>query len=426
MSDDKIKVLIVDDIPDTRDNLEKLLYFEQDIQVIGKAGTGREAVTMAKQLQPNIVLMDINMPDMDGIAATEELAKQVPMAQVIMMSVQGESDYLRRAMLAGAREFLTKPISGDELVNSIRHVYRRQPVVVVQPSGGGATPGGSDGGKVGEVIAVFSPKGGVGVTMLAANLAVALKLLRGNKKVALVDANLIFGDIGVVLNLISSKTITDLVSRINDLDQELINDVLATHNSGLKVLLPPPNPQEGELVNSDHLRVIVDKLRQEYDYVVIDTQSTFQDQTMTMLDLANKILLVMTMEMTTIKNIKQFLEVAELLEYDEDKLMLVLNKADGRLGMRVDHIEANLKHKVKAQVPNAALESVQSINQGVPLIMTKRDHPVVQEIVKLATLVAGLAPAGATAPQQQQQQAQPQQQQEEQRGGLFARLGRKK
>src|SRR5919202_4480018 len=123
-----IRVLIVDDITETRDNLEKLLFFEKDIQVVAKASTGREAVAMAKQHQPDVVLMDINMPDMDGIAATEAVLSQVPTVQVIMMSVQGEQDYLRRSMLAGAREFLIKPFSADELINSIRHVHELEKV----------------------------------------------------------------------------------------------------------------------------------------------------------------------------------------------------------------------------------------------------------------------------------------------------------
>ena len=70
--------------------------------------------------------MDINMPGMDGITATEKLAAEVPTAAVIMMSVQGEADYLRRSMLAGAREFLVKPFSSDELTASIRQVWSRE------------------------------------------------------------------------------------------------------------------------------------------------------------------------------------------------------------------------------------------------------------------------------------------------------------
>src|ERR687893_2328150 len=123
---DRIRVVIVDDIPETRDHLAKLLGFEPDIEVVGSAASGPEALTLATQLQPDIVLMDINMPGMDGIAATELLSARVPTAAVVMMSVQGEADYLRRSMLAGAREFLVKPFSSDDLVTSIRQVYQRE------------------------------------------------------------------------------------------------------------------------------------------------------------------------------------------------------------------------------------------------------------------------------------------------------------
>ena len=157
---DKIRILIVDDIADTRDNIEKLLFFEKDMQVVGKAATGREAVAQAKQLQPDVILMDINMPDMDGIQATEAIVSQVPNTQVIIMSVQGETDYLRRAMLAGARQFLTKPVGGDELSSSIREVYRLQQsqrrfVVAAQQQE-------ETEQATGQIIAVYSPKGGTG------------------------------------------------------------------------------------------------------------------------------------------------------------------------------------------------------------------------------------------------------------------------
>ncbi|MFL5800236.1 MAG: CpaE family protein, partial [Roseiflexaceae bacterium] len=339
----KIRVLIVDDITETRDNLEKLLFFEKDIEVVAKASTGREAVAMAKQYQPDVVLMDINMPDMDGIAATEALLSQVPTTQVIMMSVQGEQDYLRRSMLAGAREFLIKPISAEDLYNAIRHVHRLQTTQRrYAPAGPGEQGGGESSGPQGQIVAVFSPKGGVGTSVIAANLAVALRQLT-NKKVALVDGNLIFGDLGVIMNLVSSKTIADLANRIAEMDRDLLNDILITHTTQVRVLLAPPNPQTGELVTADHLRAILEQLRKDFDYVVVDTQSSFQDRALAVLDLADRIVTLMTLEMPCIKNIKLFLEVAELLEYPAEKVLLVLNKADNRLGIRVENVEENIQ-----------------------------------------------------------------------------------
>jgi pilus assembly protein CpaE len=413
----KIRVLIVDDIAETRDNLEKLLFFEKDIEVIAKAGTGREAVAMAKQHQPDVVLMDINMPDMDGIAATEALLSQVPTTQVIMMSVQGEQDYLRRSMLAGAREFLIKPISAEDLYNAIRHVHRLQTTQRrYVPTGPGDQGGmGDSGGPQGQIVAVFSPKGGVGTSVVAANLAVALRQL-SNKKVALVDGNLIFGDLGVIMNLVSTKTIADLANRIAELDRDLLNDILITHTSQVKVLLAPPNPQTGELITSDHLRSILDQLRKEYDYVVVDTQSSLQDRALAVLDISDRIVTLMTLEMPCIKNIKLFLELAELLEYPAEKVLLVLNKADNRLGIRVENVEENIQHKVALQIANAAHEMTLAINQGVPLVIEKRGHQTAKDVFALANLITNARAAAAKGAEKAA--AKPSQE----RGGLFSRL----
>ena len=119
----KIRLLIVDDIPETRENLKKMLYFESDMEIVGTASSGEEAIELSKQVKPHIVLMDINMPGLDGIAASEEITREVPFAQIVMMSVQSEADYLRRSMLAGARDFLTKPFTMDELISTVRRVY---------------------------------------------------------------------------------------------------------------------------------------------------------------------------------------------------------------------------------------------------------------------------------------------------------------
>lgn len=420
---EKIRVMIVDDIVDTRDQLEKLLFFEKDIEVVAKAANGREAVALARQHHPDVILMDINMPDMDGITATEAIMTQDPGVQVIIMSVQGETDYLRRAMLAGAREFLTKPISADDLYKSIRHVHKlaaTRPRAVTGGGGGGEAAAVGGGGEEGQIIAVFSPKGGVGTSSVAANLAVALRQATG-RKVALVDANAVFGDLTVILNLRSEKTIIDLAQRVDELDRDLLNDVLATHTSQVKVLLAPPDPQRGELVTSDHIRGILEAMRREFDYVVVDTPASFQDRSLAVLDMATRIVTLMTLEMHCIRNIKLFLEVADLLEYPHEKVMLVLNKASNRTGIRAEDVEKNIQRKVVLQIGDAAQDMTFSINQGVPLLISKPTHQVARDIANLARELvnaakstAAKATAGATATPS----AEPSQKQ----GGLFSRI----
>ncbi len=381
---DKIRVMIVDDIVDTRDQLEKLLFFEKDIEVVAKASNGREAIALARQHRPQVILMDINMPDMDGIAATEAILTQDPTIQVIIMSVQGETDYIRRAMLAGAREFLIKPISADDLYRSIRHVARlaaTRPVVPVM--GMGSQTGSGSSGVDGEIFAVFSPKGGVGVSSIAANLAVAIRQLT-NKKVALVDGNVLFGDLSVLLNLRPDKTILDLASRIEGLDRDLLNDVMATHPTQIRVLLAPPDPQRGELVTAEQIRTILEALRQEFHYVIVDTPASFQDRSLAALDLAQRVITLMTLEMHCIRNVKLFLEVADLLGYPADKVMLVLNKATNRTGIRAEDVEKHLQRKLALQIGDAAQEMTLSINQGTPLILAKPNHHVSKDIMNLA------------------------------------------
>ncbi len=381
---DKIRVMIVDDIVDTRDQLEKLLFFEKDIEVVAKASNGREAIALARQHRPQVILMDINMPDMDGIAATEAILTQDPTIQVIIMSVQGETDYIRRAMLAGAREFLIKPISADDLYRSIRHVARlaaTRPVIPVM--GVGVQTASGPSGVDGEIFAVFSPKGGVGVSSIAANLAVAIRQLT-NKKVALVDGNVLFGDLSVLLNLRPDKTILDLASRIEGLDRDLLNDVMATHPTQIRVLLAPPDPQRGELVTADQIRTILEALRQEFHYVIVDTPASFQDRSLAALDLAQRVITLMTLEMHCIRNVKLFLEVADLLGYPADKVMLVLNKATNRTGIRAEDVEKHLQRKLALQIGDAAQEMTLAINQGTPLILAKPNHQVSKDIMNLA------------------------------------------
>ena len=237
---DQIRVLVVDDIPETRDHLTKLLGFESDIDVVGSAASGREALEMATRLNPDVVLMDINMPDMDGIAATEQLSSAVPAAAVVMMSVQGEADYLRRSMLAGAREFLVKPFSSDELTASIRQVSARerdkQSRMAVMPVAAAAGTGGARTGEPGEpgiIVAVFSPKGGVGRTTVAVNLAVAAATELG-KKVVIMDGSFQFGDVGVLLNLNpKSKSIADLLPELEAGEPDSLDTFLISHTAGI-------------------------------------------------------------------------------------------------------------------------------------------------------------------------------------------------
>jgi pilus assembly protein CpaE len=394
---EQIRVLIVDDIPETRDHLSKLLGFEGDIDVVGAAASGAEALRLAASLKPDVVLMDINMPDMDGIATTEQLSRDNPTTSIIMMSVQGEADYLRRSMLAGAREFLVKPFSSDELTASIRGVFNRERekqsrIVAAGPTGGGSTAvAQTESGEPGQVVAVFSPKGGVGRTTVAVNLAVAAATELG-KKVVLVDASFQFGDVGVLLNLNpKNKSIADLAPELDQPGHEVesIDTFVINHSAGIRVLLAPPSPEMAELIKPDGVRRVIEALRMTHDLVVVDCTAFFNDTTLAILDAADTILTMLSLEITSIKNMRLFLEVADQLGYEGGKVRLVLNRADSALGIRVTDVEHSIGRKVDETIVSDGRSVVYALNRGVPFFLSNREAQVSQDILRLARAVAG-------------------------------------
>ena len=388
---DRIAVLIVDDIQETRDHLTKLLGFESDIEVVGAAASGPEALELAQRLHPAIVLMDINMPGMDGIATTEQMAALEPTASVIMMSVQGEADYLRRSMLAGAREFLVKPFSSDELVSSIRQVHEREKDKATRLAERPAGTASDTGREPGRIVTVFSPKGGVGRTTVAVNLAVVAASEMG-KKVALVDASFQFGDVGVLLNLNpKNKSIADLIPDMAEGDPEMIDQVLVTHSSGLRVMLAPPSPEMSELITTAFLRRVLERLRDTHDLVIVDSWPWFHDTTLGLLDLSDEILALLTLEITNIKNIRLFLEVADQLGYPAGKIKLVLNRADSALGIRVSDVEHSIGRRIDETIVSDGRSVVYALNRGVPFVTSNREAQVSQDIIRLARSVLGEA-----------------------------------
>ena len=393
---DQIRILVVDDIAETRENLAKLISFESDMVVAASADGGQQAVELAKRERPDVILMDINMPGMDGITATEIIANTVPGSPIIMMSVQGEQDYLRRSMLAGAREFLVKPFSADELVNAIRHVHEIEKVKRARYEPAAPAPQQSavsaqQAGRPahGKIITFFSPKGGVGRTTISTNLAVALHQLTG-QPVCLVDGSLPFGDIAVILNMSpKAKTIADLVGAFDQVDAEVMESVLVSHSTGIKVLLAPPNPEAAELISGANIKKVLETLRESYAYVVVDTWPSFQEQVLTMLDVADVILTLMTLEITSLKNVRVFMEIVEKLGYDEKKVQLVANRNDSSGGIKASDVEGSLARKIPHTIVSDGRALVLAVNRGVPFVISHRDSQVAKDIFTLAGKLSG-------------------------------------
>ena len=389
MAGSRIRLLIVDDIASTRDNLQKLLSFEDDIEVVGTAGDGKQGVEEARRLRPDIVLTDVNMPLMDGIQLTEQLAQDLPSSPVIIMSVQGERDYLRRAMQAGAREFLIKPFSHDELVAAIRRVYsveQKKGTFLTKTTQGSpnAEPARSTPG---ELFAIFSGKGGTGKSVVATNLAVALAQ-ETEGKVALVDLDLQFGDIGVIFNLDHTRSITDLADDSDHIELEILDSVLAKGPAGIRILLSPISPELADLVTPDHVRNLLAELRRQFDYVVVDTGCHLSEVNLQVIENASKVLVVTSLTIPAIKDAKLTLKVLESLNIDPHSVMLIVNRVDSYSDFNREAIEQNLGVAVAVQIPHDPKVIGESVTRGQAFVVSQSDAEVSRAIRELAQQLA--------------------------------------
>ncbi len=377
-----IKILIVDDVTETRENIKRLLYFEKDMMIVGEAADGEEAVRQTVKLNPDILLMDINMPLKDGITATEEISLKHPKAAIIIMSVQGEQEYLKKAMVAGAREYMVKPFSTDELVNTIRKVYELEQKRRIQLSEPSIV---REMQRDPQIITVFSTKGGVGRTTVATNLAISLAE-ETRKRVVVIDLDLQFGDVAIMLNVVPKRTITELIQDIGQMDAELMESYLVTHPTGVKVLPCPTRPEYSELITGSHVEKILGILKQTYDYVVIDTPSFFHETTLSALDLCHQILLLISLDLPTIKNVKLGLEVLDSLHL-KGKVKLILNRSSQDIGIKCEDMEESIGLKVVAHVPSDGRTVIGSVNKGNPFVISSPHTKITESIRELTHLV---------------------------------------
>ena len=435
----RLRIMIVDDSGETRTYLRNLLQFEANMEVVGMAANGRDAVNLALEVKPDLILMDINMPVMDGISAAEIVFQKLPNIRVVMMSVQSEMAYLRRAMQVGAREYLIKPFTHAELLSILGTVSTQAPTPAEAAVGKlmqEAVDARARAVKQATLVTVFSPRGGAGCSTVAVNLAIALQ---GERKanVLVVEGNLRFGALDAMLNLRLSRNITDLLPSLDDGDPENLHATTLVHSTGIRILAAPPSPEMADLVTVRHLEQIIALGRRRYDYLVADMGNRLDEHALRFLDAANRIFVLLTPDIPAIKNVRVFLELAQGLGYEPEKIVLALNRANPRGGINAEAIQRHLKHPIAATIPESPRVAQGAINRGVPLILLEREAhkemPVTRQLLTLAEMIPrpGVAIAEATSGSEDNQKSErvqpsrsvPQTDKRARLGRLFGRRG---
>jgi len=361
MRNSKIKIIIADDIEETRNVIKKILNLEDEFfEIVGEASNGEEVLELIPKVNPDIVLMDINMPVLNGLEATEKIMNLFPSVTVIIMSVQAENEYLKKAMFHGAKEYIIKPFNYEVLVNTIITTYEKYKDKVV--NGGDFEEGQSSA----KIITFFSSKGGVGKSVLALNSAVSLSR-EYHKKTLLIDLDLQFGDISMLVNQYSQKTILDIIEDGQLDSYENIKPYLYEFNENLHILFAPTKPEAAEYIGKESIEKMMEILRKQYDVIIIDTGINFNDSTLYILDLSEIVLFVATMEIVALKNTKLGLEVMHSLGYDKEKVKLIINNFTTKYGISKTDVEGAFRDGVYAMIPEDQNTVSISVNKGKPL-----------------------------------------------------------
>ncbi|MBI5834802.1 MAG: response regulator [Armatimonadetes bacterium] len=374
------RVLIADASIDTRRMMREALEAEQRLEVVDDVDDPGEVQQCIGPLNVDLLLLDRDLPGGSAYDLAAKLRAQHRHLGLIMTGNTPSINDLRQAMQAGSDDFVPKPFDAVTLSQSVssvlRKVEQRRQQMAAAEMGLGSVPS--------KVVAVYSPQGGVGKSMLAANLAVVLARESGRPTV-LVDLNLQFGDIDLMLNVTPERTIAAVIQRLNQLDPDLMESFLTEHEeSGLKVLAAPARPEYADTITVFVVEKVLQVLRERYTYIIIDTPSFLQDTTLTALDNSDQVILLTALDLLALHNTKTALAMMEKLRYGPDKVKLVLNRSNADVGISVDDVEQTLEYDISAFIPSDGRVAVTSVNEGDPFVISQPRTQIAQSIRKIA------------------------------------------
>jgi len=341
------------------------------------------AVARGQDIVPQVILVDSELDGSDPVRLVRQLVALLPSSAVVALVEWDATARAAQAVLAGARAFLVKPLQPDELLATLRQILAAE-----------AAPGGEDlvPGALGEVVVFCAPKGGTGRTTLAINTAVALREAIG-QPVALVDADFASPALDVALNLPAERNILDLLPRLARLDRDLIQGILADHASGVRVLLAPPPGDVSQPITLPQVEQILVVLRSMFPWVLVDLGLPLDEMAYAFLDGADRIIMNVLPEMVGLRNTRLMLDQLRARGYAEDRVWIVLNRANLKGGVSVEDIERRLKVRVRIQIPDDQPLVTYSVNRGVPVAASHPRSAVARGFHDLAdALVASTAP----------------------------------
>ena len=339
-----------------------------------------EIAMKVRSTTPDIVLVDHQVGGESFLDVIDDIGDQLPDVAVVAIIPSNDSVIAQQVMLAGARAFLIHPFTQVNLLSVLRRVRdlegRRVSFAAVPETAGLARA------QKLKTIVVYSPRGGSGCTTIATNLAISM-YAQTSKHVLLVGGKLSFGHLGIMLNIRTNNTIADLIPHSTNLDESLVHDVVTRHASGIFVLVDPFDLQVAQGIRPQDLYLVILGLQRLFDIVIIDAGTSLTDNTVTIMDMADRIIVITTPDLASLHDTTRFTQVTKSLAYPQEKLFYVLNRTDMPGGVKTKDV-LSVVNQGFFPIPDGGANVVRSINRGVPLLLRYPRNPASRAIKNLA------------------------------------------
>ena len=378
-------ILIVDDsptaVPELKAVLESLGY-----QVM-TALRGEEALDTLRSAKVDLVVTEALLPGMDGFELVQRIRMEPGWGHlpILMLTVRSAPEDYAASFEAGANEYFLKPADTTQVTAAVRGLLARYEMGKLERPGSGRGGGTALArSERGEIITVFSLKGGVGTTTIAVNLAVAIKELAPSARVGLIDLSLEQGLCSLLLDIVPTSTIHDWArENLEEANSYLLNQYFVPHRTGISLMSAPLSPEQAEAVRPPVVRVTLDLAPQAFDYIVVDTSSSFNENTLLALEMAQTIVLPVTSDMASMRTAVHTMRILKAVNIDQDRTRFVRNEIVPKAGLTKEQLESGLG-KDFVTIPHAGSLFIEASNQGIPIVSVQPTLPAARAIIALA------------------------------------------
>lgn len=371
----KIDTVIIDSEETSRELIANYLETVDDVNIIQQFKDILAAQDYIIENRPPLVIVDITKKTNISLDVISKLTTLVKNIKIIVLSYDTESDIVIKALRAGAREFLVKPLIEKDFITAVQ---KMKDLIL----------GNINDTTKCKVITTFSNKGGIGKTSIAVNLAMEIANIT-KEKVALVDLNMQMGDITTFLNLDPSFDTSYVINNLDRIDETFLLTTLEQYNkTSLYVLADPPDIEQAEIITSEDITTLINILRNVFSYIVIDTTSSFDAKTITALDNSDLILLVSIINLPSIRNCQRCFDLFKKLGYSKDKIKLIINRYMEADDIKIEDVEEVLDHKVFFKIPNNYYTIINSINKGIPICDASPNSNICKSFKQLGALLS--------------------------------------